>query len=979
MVFTLVVRHGGWFGSSPYWHYFGGAKSEFHDLDESKWSYSKTVEIVKGLGYKEFDLLWLPDEDVDWHVFRNYTTDMDAKEFAKYAVGNDHEGVIFVDNLSKDPPTLPTALKEKKKDANKNVKVQKLRVRKSGRFQAMVRQGTNKGPPEVVELSDDEQFPNEVAMLQNETVLPEPVLLEAVIPEPVIPNVVDPKVAVPEVVDGVDGDKAGEDNQEEENDDSDVSEVDRVDDSEEERDLAKGEEVTNPGFAQAESLLNEHITQMLQQTAADNDDGEKRDETDLCGGYESEDLESVPTDSEQEGIPRRRFERFNEDDMGLDFKFTLGMEFISLTQFKEALTDYCMKNNREYKFKKNDSKRCRVVCLSDGCPFVILCSKVGNKQTYRIKTLKGEHTCARVFDNKSANVRWVKKNLLNKIRTVNKISTNEIVDDFRVNLGIGITRYRAWKGKKLATEEVDGAAEMQYTLLWRFSNELRRRDAGNTCKINFVTPRASLHPRFLRFYMCLEGCKRGFLGGCRPFIGLDGCHLKTKHGGILLSAVARDPNEEYFPLAFAVVESENKDSWRWFMELLMDDIDPTRSSRWCFISDQQKGLMEVFKEELLQGCDHRLCVRHLYANLKTKFGGGVLLRNLMMAAAKATYEEEWREKMQLIKEKNLLAFEWLMEKPTSSWCSHAFSIWPKCDVIMNNLSESFNAAIILARDKPILTMMEWIRTYVMGRFPKMMEKLNNWTGQIMPKPLKRIGFEVGKSKNWIPRQVGNEKFEVRHAHTLQRHVVSLRDRKCSCKFWEINGFPCRHAVCGINFKGYDPKSYVDDCYKRGAFKATYEHEITPLPGPDQWIVTPNDPECILPPLFKRGAGRPKKLRRRDPYDDPNPNKLKRGGAFVRCSRCNQYGHNKKGCKNPIEEEIEIDAAELDAQMDAVLEKLLETESQQATAAPAPCDETHQPTTGQNKKVKKGNKRCSVCKQYGHYKTSCKKYPKKTPQ
>ncbi|XP_057424977.1 uncharacterized protein LOC130718411 [Lotus japonicus] len=165
MVFTLVVRHGGWFGSSPYWHYFGGAKSEFHDLDESKWSYSKNVEIVKGLGYKEFDLLWLPDEDVDWHVFRNYTTDMDAKEFAKYAVGNDHEGVIFVDNLSKDPPTLPTALKEKKKDANKNVKVQKLRVRKSGRLQAMVRQGTNKGPPEVVELSDDEQFPNEVAML----------------------------------------------------------------------------------------------------------------------------------------------------------------------------------------------------------------------------------------------------------------------------------------------------------------------------------------------------------------------------------------------------------------------------------------------------------------------------------------------------------------------------------------------------------------------------------------------------------------------------------------------------------------------------------------------------------------------------------------------------------------------------------------------------------------------------------------------
>ncbi|KAL6538139.1 hypothetical protein OROGR_012127 [Orobanche gracilis] len=40
--------------------------------------------------------------------------------------------------------------------------------------------------------------------------------------------------------------------------------------------------------------------------------------------------------------------------------------------------------------------------------------------------------------------------------------------------------------------------------------------------------------------MSLDGCKRGFLAGCRPFIGLDGCHLKTQYGGILLCAVARD-------------------------------------------------------------------------------------------------------------------------------------------------------------------------------------------------------------------------------------------------------------------------------------------------------------------------------------------------------------------------------------------------------------------------------------------------------
>ena len=52
--------------------------------------------------------------------------------------------------------------------------------------------------------------------------------------------------------------------------------------------------------------------------------------------------------------------------------------------------------------------------------------------------------------------------------------------------------------------------------------------------------------------------------------------------------VARDPNEEYFPLAVAVVEAETKNSWTWFINLLLADIDD--SKRWAFITDQQKAL-----------------------------------------------------------------------------------------------------------------------------------------------------------------------------------------------------------------------------------------------------------------------------------------------------------------------------------------------------------------------------------------------------
>jgi len=133
-----------------------------------------------------------------------------------------------------------------------------------------------------------------------------------------------------------------------------------------------------------------------------------------------------------------------------------------------------------------------------------------------------------------------------------------------------------------------------------------------------------------------------------------------------------------------------------------------------------------FFDEILEGVEHRFCLRHLYNNYQKKFGGRVLIRDLMMAAAKATYYQAWEAKMEELKKINEEAHNWLVKIPTKCWCKHAFSSYPKCDVVMNNLSESFNITILLARDKPILTMNEWIRTYLMSRFANLREKVSKY-------------------------------------------------------------------------------------------------------------------------------------------------------------------------------------------------------------------------------------------------------------
>ena len=50
-------------------------------------------------------------------------------------------------------------------------------------------------------------------------------------------------------------------------------------------------------------------------------------------------------------------------------------------------------------------------------------------------------------------------------------------------------------------------------------------------------------------------------------MGLDGCFLKGEFGGQLLSEVGKDGNNQMFPFAYVVVESENYSSWKWFVDL----------------------------------------------------------------------------------------------------------------------------------------------------------------------------------------------------------------------------------------------------------------------------------------------------------------------------------------------------------------------------------------------------------------------------
>ena len=83
---------------------------------------------------------------------------------------------------------------------------------------------------------------------------------------------------------------------------------------------------------------------------------------------------------------------------------------------------------------------------------------------------------------------------------------------------------------------------------------------------------------------------RGFLGGCKPIIGIDGAHLSGYYKGIMLTAIAIDENNEIFVLAYRIVDTESIDFRTYFFKNLRCLFAQYGSQKddWTSISDRMR-------------------------------------------------------------------------------------------------------------------------------------------------------------------------------------------------------------------------------------------------------------------------------------------------------------------------------------------------------------------------------------------------------
>ncbi|KAH0655448.1 hypothetical protein KY285_030330 [Solanum tuberosum] len=358
--------------------------------------------------------------------------------------------------------------------------------------------------------------------------------------------------------------------------------------------------------------------------------------------------------SNKERVKPRRRKKVNRvvfDASSQKVVWELGLVFESVNEFRSAVTKYIVAEHVAIEMYINEPTR----------------------------TYNPVHKCDPTNRNKLCNSKFLSSHYNERIKEQPDIRIFEFQGLIKKELDLYVGRTVCRRARNKVLHELVGDYVLEFGRILDYKDELLRTNP----------------------------VKKFFLAGCRRCIGLDGCFLKGVSKGQLLVVVCKDRNNQMLPLAWAVVEVENKFTWAWFVKLLKEDLQLGDGTYLTIISDMQKGL-EIAITDHLPNVEHKMCARHILANWSKRWRG-LERKKCFWRCARSTVEAELKDNISYMKRLGNNIVDHLLYYNSERWSKLYFNFTSKCDVIDNNMAECFNSWILAARHKTIITMLEEIR------------------------------------------------------------------------------------------------------------------------------------------------------------------------------------------------------------------------------------------------------------------------------
>ena len=536
-----------------------------------------------------------------------------------------------------------------------------------------------------------------------------------------------------------------------------------------------------------------------------------------------------------------------------DSDIYVGRTFKHKAECKLTLAIYAIAKVCTFKLR-HWKRRLTAKCYEKECKWRVVAVQLGDSPTYLVKKAILNHVCV-------ANVRGkYKKHGTAKVlaallrskyeRLYSGPRAMELPEMLRMEFNYTCSYWKAWKAKELAIASAQGTEEDSYKMLPQYFHVLKLANPGTITDIKTEKDKEG-KTRFKYAFMSLKACIDGWKY-LRKVLVVDGTHMFGKYKGVLLSASGQDANSRVFPIAFAVVESENTESWTWFFERLSTIVED--GSDLSIISDRCASVFTA-KDKWYPRAHHGICLVHLQRNVNDKFKG--LQQKAMVGRAGDAFRVlEFKEIMELIKLTDWRCWDYLEKIDKKLWTRSHFE-GERFNVMTSNAAESLNNALLPARDSPIMALFEFIRRKLCTWYVSRRTEISKMKGNVPDNIQKILVEQLVLSTGLLVMPCSTWLFEVTHRPTNFGFTVDLDKRTCTCLEFQKLGLPCRHAIAAASCRNMQYTMFVCKHHLKETWAETVRGIILPVPDPKDVEV----PAEILtvdlyPPTTKRTKGRP---------------------------------------------------------------------------------------------------------------------------
>ncbi|KAL2921606.1 A-kinase anchor protein 4 [Bienertia sinuspersici] len=208
--------------------------------------------------------------------------------------------------------------------------------------------------------------------------------------------------------------------------------------------------------------------------------------------------------------------------------------FTDELHLREVLRDCYIQSGFAVVVETANNKEYTVRCNDERCYCRLHAAVLPNNIASAIKSIQGSrHTCMGLQTNNTmVTTQWACKALIEYIRAHENITG-------KVRNGLLSKRYKRYMG-----------ATISHSFLPAYFEVLRETNPEFVAIYKWFSENYPNRPlTFSSIFISFKATVDGFLAGCRGVMGVNGTFLKGNYGGVLLSAVALDGNNEMFPIS----------------------------------------------------------------------------------------------------------------------------------------------------------------------------------------------------------------------------------------------------------------------------------------------------------------------------------------------------------------------------------------------------------------------------------------------